>query len=153
MSQYFYHLFISWFQGIWAPDKQAKMVLLKTSFSRRYPRNQLLCAVLARAESNSLQANTTQSRKFKCPQIQNWLTLHWVGLCTGKHCAESNKYFRFSKISISLEFRIHLMIFKKKSNIFRKSIIGLQYIAQSWQLNFPKIQKWLTLPGVRLCAG
>ena len=79
----FLSFFISWFQGIWAPDKQAKMVLLKNLFSRRYPRNQLLCAVLACAESDSLQANTARRRKFKCPQIQNWLTLCWVRLCSG----------------------------------------------------------------------
>ena len=30
----FWHFFISWIEAIWAPDKQAKMVLLKSSFSR-----------------------------------------------------------------------------------------------------------------------
>ena len=30
----FCHFFISWIKGIWAPDKQAKMVLLKSSFRR-----------------------------------------------------------------------------------------------------------------------
>ena len=32
----FCHFFISWIEAIWAPEKQAKMVLLKNSFSQRY---------------------------------------------------------------------------------------------------------------------
>ena len=32
----FYHLFISFIQPIWAPDKQVKMVFLKNSLSQRY---------------------------------------------------------------------------------------------------------------------
>ena len=37
-----------------------------------------LRAVLACAESDSVQANTERSQKLKCPQIQNWLTLRGV---------------------------------------------------------------------------
>ena len=39
-----------------------------------------LLIVLACAESDSSQANTAHSRKLKCPQIQNWLTLRGVKL-------------------------------------------------------------------------
>ena len=47
MSRDFWHFFISWIKAIWDPDQQAKIVLLKRSFSRRYSRKILLCAVLA----------------------------------------------------------------------------------------------------------
>ena len=73
VSREFCHFFISWIEAFWAPDIQAKMVLLKNLFSRRYLQNQWLCAMLACAESDSVQVNTARSQKFKCPQIQNWL--------------------------------------------------------------------------------
>ena len=72
--------FISWIEAIWAPDIQAKTVLLRNLFSRRYSRSQ-------------------------------------------------NNFFRFSKTSISREFRVHMSNFR---NIFE---------------NFLKIQNWLTLHG------
>ena len=62
----FCHFFISLIEAIWAPNEQSKMVLLKNSFSRRYSRNQWLCAVLACADSDSRR-----------------LTLRRVGLCAG----------------------------------------------------------------------
>ena len=61
----FWNFFIAWIEAIWAPDKQAKMVLHKSSFLRRNSRKIRLRAVLA--------------------------------------CAESNKFFQFSKTSISRE--------------------------------------------------
>ena len=36
VSRDFLGLFSPWFQHTWAPEKQAKMILLKDSFSRRY---------------------------------------------------------------------------------------------------------------------
>ena len=36
VSRDFRPQFFSWIEPIWAPDKQAKMVLLKNLFSRRY---------------------------------------------------------------------------------------------------------------------
>ena len=83
VSQDFLPFFISWIEAIWAPDEQAKMVLLKNSFSRRYSQKIRLRAVLACAESDSAQANTARSRQLKCPQIRNWLTLRRVRLCAG----------------------------------------------------------------------
>ena len=53
----FWHFFISWIEAIWAPDKQAKMVLLKNSFSRRYSN-------LKFEKIDSAQANTARSRIF-----------------------------------------------------------------------------------------
>ena len=64
----FWHFFISWIEAIWAPDKQAKMVLLKSSFSRRNSRKIRLRAVLDCAESkieifaNPKLANTARSQ-------------------------------------------------------------------------------------------
>ena len=98
-----------------SPWETAKRVLLKDSFSRRY------------SEIDSAQAYTARSQKIKLAEIQNWLTLRGVRLCAGLHCMESNKYFRFLNVFISREFRIHMMIFRKK----------LEY--------FSKIQNWLTL--------
>ena len=49
MSQDFFCIFLFRESG-WAPDKQAKMVLLKSSFSRRYSRKIRLHAVLACAK-------------------------------------------------------------------------------------------------------
>ena len=47
-------------------------------FHDRTPRSRLtLC------KSDSAQANTARSGKLKSLQIQNWLTLRRVGLCTG----------------------------------------------------------------------
>ena len=40
----FCHFFISWIEAIWAPKKQAKMVLLKNLFLLRYLRNKWLHA-------------------------------------------------------------------------------------------------------------
>ena len=60
----FFHFFISLIEAIWAPNEQSKIVLLKSSFSRRYSQNQWLRAVLACAESDSPQANTARSRIF-----------------------------------------------------------------------------------------
>ena len=57
----FWNFFISWIEAIWASDKKAKMVLLKSSFSRRYSRKIWLRAVLACAESDSAQAYSVQS--------------------------------------------------------------------------------------------
>ena len=61
------------------------MVLLKNSFLAETPlsvsmRRVRLRAELACAESDSAEANTAQSRQFKCLQIQNWLTLLGVKL-------------------------------------------------------------------------
>ena len=58
----FCHFFISWIQAIWAPDKQAKIVLLISSFLRKNSQKIRLRAVLACAESDSTQANTARSR-------------------------------------------------------------------------------------------
>ena len=58
-------IFFSWIKAIWAPDKQAKMVLLNNSFSRRYSQKIGLSAVLAYTELNSTQANTAQSRTLR----------------------------------------------------------------------------------------
>ena len=52
------------------------------------------------------------------------LTLRKAGLCAGKHCSESNTFFRFSKISISKELRIHMVIFRKNFENFQKSKIS-----------------------------
>ena len=66
-----WHFFISWIKAIWAPDKQAKMVLLKSSFSRRNSRKIRLRAVLACAESkieifaNPKLANTARSHTLR----------------------------------------------------------------------------------------
>ena len=106
--------FISWKEAIWAPDKQANMVLLKKSFSRRYSQKIRLRAVLACTELNSAQANSAQDNS-----------------------AESNKFFRFSNIFISREYRIHMKIFQKNLNIFRKS----------------KLDNTARVRVVRLCAG
>ena len=59
------HFFISWKEAIWAPDKQANMVLLKNSFSRRYSQKIRLRAVLACMESNSAQANSVRSQTLR----------------------------------------------------------------------------------------
>ena len=72
-------------------------------------------------ESDSAQANTAQSRKLKWSQIQNWLTMRGV-----KHI------FLFLKISISREFRIHMMIFRK-CRIFSENP-KVNNTAQSWTL-------------------
>ena len=83
VSRDFCHFFISWIKAICAPDKQAKMVLLKNLFSRIYSQNQCLCAVLACAEleiemsANPKLANTAQS------QTLHIVTLHGVRLCAG----------------------------------------------------------------------
>ena len=63
----FCNFFMSWLEAIWAPNKQAKMVLLKKSFSRRYSRKIRLPAVLACVESDSAQANSARSRHLKYP--------------------------------------------------------------------------------------
>ena len=55
--------FLAFFNETNPPDKQAKMVLLKDLFSRRYS-----------------QANTSRSQKIKYAEIQNWLALRGVGL-------------------------------------------------------------------------
>ena len=49
--------FFSLIKPIWAPDKQAKMVFLKNSFSRRYSN-------LKFEKFDSAQANTARSRNF-----------------------------------------------------------------------------------------
>ena len=66
---------ISWMRAIWAPGKQANVLLLKNSFSWRYSRKIRLHAVLAWAESGSAQANTARSRTLRrltlCG-VKNW---------------------------------------------------------------------------------
>ena len=49
--------FFSWIESIWAPDNQAKMVLLKNSFLRRYSN-------LKFKKFDSAQCDTAQSRNF-----------------------------------------------------------------------------------------
>ena len=49
--------FFSLIEPIWSPDKQAKMVFLKNSFSRRYSN-------LKFKKNDSAQANTARSRFF-----------------------------------------------------------------------------------------
>ena len=89
VSRDFRPLIFSWIESIWVPDKQAKMVFLKYSFSRRYSNSKFenfdsaqantvricfwicghldfwLRALLAYAESDSVQANTARSRIFR----------------------------------------------------------------------------------------
>ena len=52
VSRDFCHFLNPWIQPTWVPDKRAKMVLLKNSFSRRYSRNKCLHADLHCAKSN-----------------------------------------------------------------------------------------------------
>ena len=59
--------FFSLIKPIWAPDKQAKMVFLKNSFSRRYSNLKFF-------EFDSAQANTAQSRNFSTSQPFKKLT-------------------------------------------------------------------------------
>ena len=125
----FWHLFISWIKPIRAPDKQAKMVLLKNSFLPRYSRKIRLRAVLACAKSeififeNSKLAHTARSQPKK---------------------------IYFQKSQFPRNIGSILWYFKKKSKISEN--LKLPYTAQSWQLNLPQIQKSLTLRGVRLRA-
>ena len=110
------HFFISWIEAISGPlINRLKWFCLKIHF----------CLDI-RKKFDSAQANTARSQQLKCPQIRNWLTLHGVRICTGATLcgAESNKFFRFLNVFISREFRIHIMIFRKNSNIFWKSRIG-----------------------------
>ena len=58
----FWHFFISRIEAIWAPDKQAKMVFLKSLFCRDI-----------REKFDSKEANTAQSRTLRR------LTLRGVG--------------------------------------------------------------------------
>ena len=52
-------------EPIWAPDERSKIFLLKNLFLREI-----------RKKFDSSQAITVRSRKLKCLEIQNWLTLH-----------------------------------------------------------------------------
>ena len=79
----FWTFFISLIEPIWALDNQAEMDLFLKFVWRRYLRKIRPRTVLACTESDAAQANTARSWKFKCPQIQNWLTLCGVGLGTG----------------------------------------------------------------------
>ena len=65
----FRHFFISWLEAIWAPDKQAKMFLLKNSFSQRYSRKIRLRAMLAFCLAKT---NPRQNRP-----LPMWFLLQW----------------------------------------------------------------------------
>ena len=103
--------FFSFIEPIWVPDKQCEMVSLKNSFSQRYSRKTLLCAVWYCAESDSAQYHTAPSREIEMSE----------------NCAKSDSaqceiiFILFLKTSISLTFRIYMMIFRKKFENISKS--------------------------------
>ena len=114
VKRFYWHFFYFMNQTHLGPWKQVKMVLLKNSFSRIYSRNTV---------GDSAQANTAMREKTKFFIIQNWLTMPGVRLCTVLASTESNNFVLLSNISISREFRIHLLIFLKNVENFRKSKI------------------------------
>ena len=75
VSRDFWHFLL---YPTWAPDKQAKMVLLKESLSWRYSRNKWLHSDYHCAELDSALTNTARSHKNKFAEIYNWLTLRGV---------------------------------------------------------------------------
>ena len=111
------------------------MVLLKNSFSRRYLQNQLRCTVLS---------------------------LHRVGLCAELEIEMSTNpklantvrsqtnNFDFWKSPFPGNLGSIWWYFERFQIFFENP--NLANTAWSQQLNFPKIQKGLTLRGVELCA-
>ena len=75
VSRDFWHFLL---YPTWAPDKHAKMVLLKESLSWRYSRNKWLHSDYHCAELDSALTNTARSHKNKFAEIHNWLTLRGV---------------------------------------------------------------------------
>ena len=67
--------FFSWIEPIWAPDKQAKMVLLKNSFSWRYLNAKF-------KKFYSAQCNTARSQFFfKASPLKSYKNVDF-GLCS-----------------------------------------------------------------------
>ena len=140
----FCHFFILWIEPNWAPDKQAKMVLLKNLFSRRYSNvkvEKFDSAVLVSAESNLLLPNISQKLEPMCSFsffTENFaVNLYWL-----------------TQHGVRLHIRSQTTLVESEKNIFRKSKIDY-YSAESDSAQITSAQSQilprLPLGGVRFC--